>query len=251
VDASEDERGRGAPSSLWALRAVALVVASWYPPPDAPRILLLRRGPGNRYPPASRLTSLTPVPSSPSSLSVMKRRKLCFRCLSPKHPVRECRDPVCCLVCGGSGHRSGLRRDRCPNAMPRVPLPTHSPSSTPSPARGASPTSPSANMPPHRIANGAVFPVALHPNTVQPLPPPPSSPRPPLPPTARAPIGAPRHRGRGEDGGLLKESENIILMFLNVRMLYINRNDYHICKLKQLVTYVQLHMTWYKAEGRM
>jgi hypothetical protein len=56
-------------------------------------------------------------PKTPSRSPIRSIVGLCFRCLSPSHPVRECRDPVACLVCGASGHRS-------PECTMARPLPT-------------------------------------------------------------------------------------------------------------------------------
>jgi hypothetical protein len=82
---------------------------------------------------------LSPSPSQPKRkkalvFSPSSSGKLCFRCLSPEHPVRECRDPVRCK-CGRSGHRSPT----CKSPPLRF---INIPKSGPSVSEPVSPTSP-------------------------------------------------------------------------------------------------------------
>jgi hypothetical protein len=50
----------------------------------------------------------TPTKTTPRArkpLPPITATNVCFRCLSPEHCVRNCRDPVRCRNCGGLGHR--------------------------------------------------------------------------------------------------------------------------------------------------
>ncbi|RCV31455.1 hypothetical protein SETIT_6G178700v2 [Setaria italica] len=57
------------------------------------------------------LTSPTPPPPPPIPL----RHQRCHRCLARDHRVRDCRDPIRCRLCRGSGHRGYA----CPMVFPR------------------------------------------------------------------------------------------------------------------------------------
>lgn len=47
-----------------------------------------------------------PVASPPKTLKPISNSGGCFRCLARDHTVKDCRDPVRCLNCSASGHRS-------------------------------------------------------------------------------------------------------------------------------------------------
>ncbi|KAM0904785.1 hypothetical protein ACQ4PT_017780 [Festuca glaucescens] len=100
-------------------------------------------------------------PKTPSRPPARSIASLCFRCLSPHHPVRECRDPVACLGCGASGHR----RHTCTMARP---LPTVAQPATVASPQPSPPTSPSrrdtpfpASLAPRRLAPPALSPVCF------------------------------------------------------------------------------------------
>ncbi|CAN6206901.1 unnamed protein product [Urochloa humidicola] len=68
----------------------------------------------------------TPTPRRMAPIPSNHNR--CFRCLSHDHFVKDCRDPVRCRTCRGSGHRSY----QCPMVLPRE--------ATPHPRRQRTPT---------------------------------------------------------------------------------------------------------------
>nr|XP_051222002.1 uncharacterized protein LOC127340271 [Lolium perenne] len=86
----------------------------------------------------------SPCPKTPAAPFKLLSLDGCFRCLSPLHLVRECRDPIRCRACGRSGHR----RREC--TMP-FPQPTFVPTvRTPRPA--AAVTAPPRRVTPYPSA---------------------------------------------------------------------------------------------------
>lgn len=76
------------------------------------------------------LTPARPAPSTPKPPKPILATDVCFRCLSPDHLVKDCRDPVHCRRCLRSSHRQPV----CPmklssllslgrNRSPTIPMP--------------------------------------------------------------------------------------------------------------------------------
>ncbi|KAK1616055.1 hypothetical protein QYE76_021572 [Lolium multiflorum] len=70
------------------------------------------------------LTPAAPPSPSPRTPPLFLSLDGCFRCLSPRHQVRDCRDPIRCRACGRLGHRvrectmPGLTVGASPSADP-------------------------------------------------------------------------------------------------------------------------------------
>ena len=109
-----------------------MVAMSTPPPPDPLR------------PPSSRCASLHRPRRKQISVADIYRRRLCFRCLYPDHPVRECRDPPQCRLCRQSGHR-GVD---CSSLSAMDPYPvTPQPHAIPTSPRGTPPIAPTGFPP--------------------------------------------------------------------------------------------------------
>lgn len=73
------------------------------------------------------LSPAKPQPRKLPPLLPLPTNRACFRCLATDHVVRDCRDPVRCRVCRGSGHRAhdctllGHALSRSPRRKPTVP----------------------------------------------------------------------------------------------------------------------------------
>nr|XP_051212170.1 uncharacterized protein LOC127329753 [Lolium perenne] len=124
--------------------------------------------------------ALQPAPRSPHTTPPRLSLSGCFRCLSPDHPVRECRDPVRCRECGCSGHRAWkctMQRSRPRSALslPQARASPRRPTSWPttfaaprSPPPAARPTTP---FPASLIAPAARRRAGLSPIPMLPLSP--------------------------------------------------------------------------------
>jgi hypothetical protein len=125
-----------------------------HPPAHTPYLAAVLK-PAASPPPTTRKT-LPPLPASGF-----------FRCLSPDHNVKDCRDPVRCRRCRGSGHR----QHRCKMPVNRVlaPWPRRGALSTPltgsvspsSPRSASAPPRPSPSPPPRSPPVNAVPPPSL------------------------------------------------------------------------------------------
>ncbi|KAM0843818.1 hypothetical protein ACQ4PT_057458 [Festuca glaucescens] len=102
------------------------------------------------------LTPASPPSTTPRTPPLFLSLDGCFRCLSPRHQVRDCRDPVRCHGCGRSGHR--VRE--C--TMPSLTIGA-SPSADPAPAVTLAPRRPTPwpAAPNHPLLRPRVTPTRL------------------------------------------------------------------------------------------
>lgn len=97
------------------------------------------------------LTPSRPSKPSPSRPALITTSVVCFCCLAADHLVRDCRDPVCCHNCRGTGHRT----NRCRMSIARV--------LTPFPRRRATVTNPTAHASVHAVPFSPPLPTSAPP----------------------------------------------------------------------------------------
>lgn len=91
----------------------------------------------------------SPSPTPPKTIQPILSSNVCFRCLSPNHQVKDCRDPVRCRNCRSSGHRQFSCKSPIANLRaPPIPVPAsrrsvHTVPSEPRPRSASPPSSPS------------------------------------------------------------------------------------------------------------